>query len=79
MAIKDMPLDFRIQLHKELITHAIVPTCLNCAHTDDDAYRVTAPIRPRDFAPVICGKYKVQVPIQVVVVGCADWVQGIPF
>lgn len=79
MAIKDMPLAFRIELHRELIIHAIVPTCLNCAHTDGAAHRVTAPVQPKDYAPVICEKYKIQPPIQVVMVGCPAWVQGIPF
>ena len=74
-----MPLDVRIELHKELVLHAILPSCLNCLHTDRHGVRIMATIKPTDPQDVHCEKYNAKPPLQVIVVGCAGWEQGIPF
>lgn len=79
MSIKEMPLEFRIQLHKELITYGIIPSCLNCIHTDNTGVRVGSTIKATDPQNVMCEKFKVQPPLQIVACGCPDWVEGIPF
>lgn len=79
MSIKTMPLEFRIELHKELICHGIIPSCLNCLHTDRTGVRVAATIKPTDPQNVMCEKFNCQPPLQIVVCGCPDWIEGIPF
>lgn len=74
-----MPLAQRIELHRELIIHGIVPSCLNCIHTDHGSVRAGSTIKPTDEKHVTCEKYNMQPPLQIVVCGCPDWAEGIPF
>jgi hypothetical protein len=79
MSIKDMPIAFRVDLHKELIVHGIVPSCLTCEHTDvEPKARMHAKIGLPQ-GELTCGKYNAKPPLQVVASGCVSWVQGIPF
>lgn len=78
--IKEQPIAFRILLHKELIDHGILPSCLNCEHSNTDGkMTVWSPPKPTDPERVGCNLYKQFPPLSVVVVGCENYRQAVPF
>jgi hypothetical protein len=76
MSIREYALPLRIELHKGLITSGSLPSCLSCEHMiNSNVLLGTTPW----FEPVFCEKFKMKPPIQVVVIGCTSWEEGIPF
>lgn len=53
-------------LHKELIEHGIVQSCLNCENFNEDSEKCS-------LAPAFA------LPAKVVVYGCSKWIILIPF
>lgn len=52
-------------VHRELIERGMFKTCLNCDHKD-----------PKGST---CNLYKAVPPMEVIVYGCNDWIEVIPF
>lgn len=55
----------RIEFQKRVILHHNWATCLNCEYWD--------------AAKEHCEKFDAKPPLEVVVVGCNDWIEDIPF
>lgn len=54
-----------IQLQNSLIVAGQIPTCTSCEYWDKPNQK--------------CEKYNMLPPAEVIVTGCVEWVDGIPF
>lgn len=79
--IKDFPVAFRVQLHKDLLSSGILPSCINCvsSNTEQVSLLIHTAAKISDPATFFCNKFNAVPPIRVAVCGCDAWEQGIPF
>lgn len=56
---------FRVMLTKSLQKQHIITTCATCEHYDKPSWT--------------CNLFKQQPPVDVVVVGCGEWSEGLPY
>lgn len=59
-----------IEFQERLIRTGQWATCLNCEHWVEI---------PMSNKTMTCGKYNQTPPLEVIVVGCSEWVDKIPF
>lgn len=52
-------------MHKKMVRNFLLSSCLNCEHWDKK--------------PEQCRKFGMKPPLEVIVYGCAEWEQDIPF
>ena len=55
----------RIDFQKQIITHQVWSSCLNCEEWDKEAEH--------------CGQFRAKPPLEVIVHGCLQWYGEIPF
>jgi len=71
-------LRLQVNLQEEALKSATWHSCLNCGHFgDSDAKRKLANLGLLE--ELQCMKYKAKPPLNVIVVGCESWEDGIPF
>jgi hypothetical protein len=65
-----------VQLRRDMVTAHVWPCCLNCMHWDKvTRFDASGPTQ----VTMECGRYKTTPPPEVIVVGCRDYEQDIPF
>lgn len=53
------------EMHKKMVKNFLLSSCINCINWDNK--------------PEECVKFKQRPPAEVIVLGCAEWEQDIPF
>ncbi len=76
--VKRLPIETRVALHGELLSHQILPSCTNCIEGELKKEHLNDGLNT-EVQYAYCHKYKGVPPLSVVMVGCAAWDAEIPF
>ena len=77
-SIKDLPIEAKLYIGQELRITGTLPSCANCAHNAVEARRSAVP-GSREAPDLGCMVHRMIPPLYILVNGCLQWEQAVPF